>query len=224
VDAILLDVASGALRCGDRVDSERVLTRRFDVSLGTAQRALRELQDLGVLIREHGRGTFVKRTETTVYDARFIRFRNPEGAILPIHAKVLSVRRSSVTSSQRAFFGSSQSRFVKIVRRIDVGGQFDLISEFILPESDFDQLLMHDGVDGNIRERLAGALALPTLRVEQFLSFSTLPAYVWRLLGLRHSGEGFRMELRAYTLQDRPLYLQSVFGLDFGGATLVIER
>ena len=43
-DAILSDIVEGRLRAGDRVESERTLTRQFGVSLGTAQKALQELE------------------------------------------------------------------------------------------------------------------------------------------------------------------------------------
>lgn len=80
------------------------------------------------------------------------------------------------------------------------------------------------GLEGNMREKLAAALALPTLRVEQKLSFVRLPKFALEVLRLRGAREGFRMEMRAHTVQDRPLYLQVVFGLDFGGKALVMDR
>ena len=49
----------GALRPGDRIQSEAELMRHFGVSRMTAHRALRELQDVGVVIRMPGVGSFV---------------------------------------------------------------------------------------------------------------------------------------------------------------------
>ena len=228
VEAILADIASGKLRGGDRVYSERQLTDRFAVSLGTAQSALRDLQHLGVLVREHGRGTFVRSASSMVSDARFIRFKDRDGNILPLDAHVTSIRRLKKGAHQREFFGPSTERCVRIIRRINVGNLFEVSSEFFLLESDFERLLSPEGagagVKGNIRENLAGILALPTLHVEQSVSLGGLSPRRRRSLSIPGSLEGFRMELRAYTIGDRPLYLQLVAGLDFGGTTLVIER
>lgn len=53
------DVRDGKLKPGDRVSSEAELVARFDVSRMTANRALRELQASGVLVRRAGIGSFV---------------------------------------------------------------------------------------------------------------------------------------------------------------------
>ena len=226
VETILADIASGKLQQGERVESERQITSRFGVSLGTAQRALTELQHLGVLKREHGRGTFVRAPEYAVGDARFIRFKGADGAILPIRAEVVSVRRLAITGARRDFFGPGEARCVRITRRLDVGGAFHLVSEFFLGEAEFERLAAPQGagLEGNIREKLAATLALPTLRVEQSLCFARLPFTAQELLRLDGAHDGIRIEMRAYTLMDRPLYFQVVFGVDFGGAILVIDR
>ncbi|WP_246104751.1 histidine utilization repressor [Sphingomonas xanthus] len=52
-------IARGDLRPGDRVESEAELIKKFGVSRMTAHRALRELQNSGILTRLPGVGTFV---------------------------------------------------------------------------------------------------------------------------------------------------------------------
>jgi GntR family transcriptional regulator, histidine utilization repressor len=52
-------IESGTLKPGDRVPSEAELVTRFRVSRMTANRALRELQSAGVLVRRAGSGSFV---------------------------------------------------------------------------------------------------------------------------------------------------------------------
>lgn len=52
-------VRKGTLKPGDRVPSEAELVARFGVSRMTANRALRELQSAGVLIRRTGIGSFI---------------------------------------------------------------------------------------------------------------------------------------------------------------------
>lgn len=226
VDSILGEIASGKLRGGDRVYSERAITKRFKVSLGTAQQALKELQHRGILNREHGRGSFIRGTENTTSDARYIRFQSTDGLVLPLHAQILSVRSARLTDLHKSFFGFREGRYVRIVRRIDVGGKFDLLSEFFLAEKDFKNLKQRADINSkaNIRELLEGSLSLPTLRVEQRVSFDTFPARIARMLATNPTDKGFYMEMRAYTLNDRPLYLQCVFSVDISGAMLVIER
>lgn len=52
-------VRDGRLKPGDRVSSEAELVIQFDVSRMTANRALRELQAAGVLVRRAGIGSFI---------------------------------------------------------------------------------------------------------------------------------------------------------------------
>lgn len=52
-------VRDGLLKPGDRVPSEAELVQQFDVSRMTANRALRELQAAGILVRRAGSGSFV---------------------------------------------------------------------------------------------------------------------------------------------------------------------
>ena len=52
-------VRSGRLKVGDAIPPESALTEQFKVSRMTANRALRELTDEGVLVRVQGSGTFV---------------------------------------------------------------------------------------------------------------------------------------------------------------------
>lgn len=56
---ILDGISRGALKPGDRLESEAELVKLFGVSRMTAHRAIRELQDAGVVIRMPGLGSFV---------------------------------------------------------------------------------------------------------------------------------------------------------------------
>ena len=53
-------ISSGALRAGDRLDSERELASKHALSLNTVRQALQLLQEAGLVERRHGAGTFVR--------------------------------------------------------------------------------------------------------------------------------------------------------------------
>src|SRR5262245_7365210 len=77
-------IAKGDLIAGDRLPSEERLALRHKVSLGTIQKALGELAHVGILRREHGRGTFVSATALEPTELRFLRFRGRNGEDLPV--------------------------------------------------------------------------------------------------------------------------------------------
>lgn len=56
---ILTDKIEHEYRAGDMIPSERDLSERYSLSRTTVRLALQELERLGLVVRQHGRGTFV---------------------------------------------------------------------------------------------------------------------------------------------------------------------
>lgn len=68
---ILADIESGRLKDGDRLPSEAELVKRFGASRPTVARALHDLQNMGLLERKVGSGTYVNITPKPVESWRF---------------------------------------------------------------------------------------------------------------------------------------------------------
>jgi len=222
-EMIVRKIESGALREGDRLPSEEELAASYGVSVGTIQKALAGLAHSGLISRQHGRGTFVSGHTIAPADVRYLRFRDAAGNNLSSYVHVRKVLRVNGTGPWSDFLGGA--RVVRIDRIINVGGRFDLYSRFWLREADFARL---DGanrrvLENNLRELLGRQLALPTLRVDQWIRFEPLPAPAARQLGLGTGDPGFVMELRGYTLRDRPLYYQSVHAAPFSERLVVLR-
>lgn len=223
IDTILSDIASGSLRTGDRVTSERQLARQFGISVGTVRRALEQLEHRGVLKRAHGRGTFVRGPVASV-EARYLRFRDEAGKDIPVYLHLLARRKVRRTSHLEKFFGKNAS-LVRIDRRVDVNAQITLLSHFFLSESDFNSLQGSAELkdDSNLRELISHRLALPTLRLEQQVGFERVSAAASKILECAPDRLCFSMELRAYTVGDRPLYIHHIVGEPFEHASLMIH-
>ncbi len=222
-EAIVRRIESGALREGDRLPSEEELATSHRVSVGTVQKALARLAQSGLVSREHGRGTFISGHRVAPGDIRYLRFRDGGGNELPSYVHVRSVKRVKRKGPWAEFLGGGG--FVRIDRSINVGGRLDLASEYWLREDDFARL---GGVNGhalemNLRELLGQQLALPTLRVDQWIGFEPLPPVATRELGLRAGAIGFVMELRSYTLRDRPLSYQVVRSGPFSERLVIVR-
>ena len=220
---IVRRIESGALREGDRLPSEEELAASQGVSVGTVQKALARLAHSGLISRQHGRGTFVSGRSVAPADVRYLRVRDAAGNELPSYVHVRSVRRVKRTGLWSEFLGGNA--FVRIDRTINVGGRLELYSEFWLREDDFAQLggVNRRALEKNLRELIGQQLALPTLRVDQWIRFDPLPAAAARELGLETGEVGFVMELRGYTLRDRPLYYQSVYSGPFSDRLVVVR-
>jgi DNA-binding LacI/PurR family transcriptional regulator len=68
---VLSDIESGRLKDGDRLPSEIELVEQFAASRPTIARALRDLQNLGLVERKVGSGTYVRRSQKTSHSWRF---------------------------------------------------------------------------------------------------------------------------------------------------------
>jgi GntR family transcriptional regulator of arabinose operon len=68
---VLADIESGRLKEGERLPSEIELVKEFVTSRPTVARALRDLQNLGLVERKVGSGTYVRRSRKQVESWRF---------------------------------------------------------------------------------------------------------------------------------------------------------
>ena len=223
-EAIIRHIETGALREGDRLPSEGELAASHGVSVGTVQKALMQLVHSGLITREQGRGTFVSGTRVAPADVRYLRFRDADGNELPSYVHARSVKRLKRKGPWSEFLDGEG--YVRIDRVISVGGRFDLYSEFWLREEDFAELGGVDraALEKNLRELVAQRLSLPTQRVDQWIRFDTLPSAAAQELKLESGQPGFIMELRGYTLRNRPLYYQSICSGPFSERLVIIRE
>jgi DNA-binding LacI/PurR family transcriptional regulator len=70
-EQILADIESGKLKEGERIPAEIELVKQFDTSRPTVARALRDLQNLGLVERKVGSGTYVRRSQKPMDSWRF---------------------------------------------------------------------------------------------------------------------------------------------------------
>ena len=212
VQSISSDIACGKLKERERLPSEDRLAARFQVSVGTIQKALGELERQRLIDREHGRGTFVAKTAGAPSELRYLRFCTRHGEDLQLYIHGHKVRTTRASGPWSNFLGRAQA-FIHIQRQISVGGRFDIYSEFILRADEFAgaaEVRSSALERKSLRDAFRQQFSLPTLRVVQHVGFEPLPPHVAELLG-SPAGKGLIMELLGYTTNDRPFCYQRVY-------------
>ena len=93
-DAILALIEDGDIKPGDHLPTETMLTEKLPFSLGTVQKSMRSLSQLGAIKRTRRRGTIVSERTSEIFDLWQFRFMNEkEERVYPIFSKVLEMRR-----------------------------------------------------------------------------------------------------------------------------------
>jgi GntR family transcriptional regulator len=209
------NINTGKLKPGDRLPSEDKLVSTLGYSLGTVQRALRHLVELGVVERVHGSGTFVAGARAPEEHLRHFRFLNEDGSkLLPIFFKTHNITHTDCKGPWVDSLGVDQAGFVKIDRVISVNREFEIFSELYLPASQFAPLLdmqpsQLDGV--SIRDMLAERFNTQTIDTRQSIACDVFPPRVTKLINMP-MGQ-FGIVLTASNTSDRhvPIIWQRAF-------------
>lgn len=225
-NAILNLIEAGEIRSGDRLPPEGALAEALPASLGTVQKALGHLKALGVVVRDHGRGTFVAGAPRPATgeripesDLRHFRFvDDASGMPLPVYARVVSVQKVNGTNGAAkapwARFLGEDTAYVRIGRRINVNDEFQAYSQFYLPWSRFSGLIdvPRAELDGiSLRVVLSRTYNTPTLELDQRLQCASLPVMACKALRLETGSPGMIWEIFARTYRRQPASYQRVY-------------
>jgi len=225
-NAILNRIEAGEMRPGDKLPPEGILAGALPASLGTVQKALGHLKTLGVVVRDHGRGTFVAGALRPVSgesipadELLHFRFADDDGATpLPVYARVKTAekvpsRKSDASTPWARFLGPDKA-YIRIGRAINVNDEFNAFSEFYLGWSRFRGLLRVplDELNGiSLRVVLSSTYNTPTLHFDQRLQCTSLPPAACKTLGLTAGSLGMIWEIFGRTYRRQPASYQRVY-------------
>jgi DNA-binding GntR family transcriptional regulator len=216
-NAILNLIESGEMRPGDKLPPEGALAGALPASLGTVQKALGHLKALGVVVRNHGRGTFVAGAPLEVSDERvsdvdLVHFRfadDSSDAPLPVYARVESVDKVAGSGVEAK---TPWARFL-IGRKINVNNEFDAFSELYLPWGRFRDLLRVpiDELNGiSLRIVMGRTYNMPTLTYDQRLQCASLSTAACSAMGIAGGSPGIIWEIFGRTYRRQPASYQPI--------------
>lgn len=140
-NAVLSGIREGFWLLGDRLPAEKDLARATGLSLGTVQKAYRELVQDGAVDRRQGRaGSFVNREPRqvdTVWHFLFADERRER--FFAVFPHVDRVHRHANRGSWSLHLQWVEEEVVQIDRIVDIGHEFQVYSQFIVDARVFDQ-------------------------------------------------------------------------------------
>lgn len=141
-DHLVEQIANNRWRPGEAIPTEAVLSAEYELSTGTVRKAVDALVSEGILERQQGRGTFVRRPQFQSSLFRFFRFQGPSGERLVPESRILSIESLDAPSAVSEALGlAPQAQVIRIVRTRLLDVQPLLAEEIWLPRTRFHALL-----------------------------------------------------------------------------------
>lgn len=212
--AIMNVIHSGDLSPGDVLPSEKRLTEILGVSLGTTQAALRQLQQLGVIVRRRGDGSRVASTEpldSSVWHFRFVSRR--DGTPLRISKQEIWLEVVTEKGDWADYIRDCE-RFVRIRRCYVMSDGTQVGSEMFIDQSCVPGLMdVNPDELGmmNIRPYLEERFGIVTAGATHLVKTVTLDRNTADIFKLSTEGRFFEIHAKAYSNENRPVYFQRIY-------------
>src|SRR5258707_6540532 len=138
---ITQSLVSGEWRPGDLIPSEIELANRFSVSQGTVRKAIGELSDQNLLVRQQGKGTFVPSHSEERSQFPYLRITPDRGSLDELAATLLDCRKVKLdaTSGKKLGLAAGSGAFL-ITRLMSISARKAIYEEIRLPSERFKGL------------------------------------------------------------------------------------
>jgi DNA-binding GntR family transcriptional regulator len=215
-NAIAQGIESGFWKAGDRLPTEEDLVQMTSFSLGTVQRALRMLVDQGVVVREHGLGTFVAKQQLRIQDPWHCRFLADDGvSFLPVYSTILSRDYARDEDGWQRYFPDAEFRRVILIERnIGIDDEFNVFTRFYFDKNVFPSrwetpLEKLNGL--NFKNQITHELNMPVTKIDHFVKMAKFDATVAAYTEVEPFSMGISLEVAAYMGPERCIYYQKFF-------------
>ena len=213
-EAILGMIDEGVLKPGERLPNETAIAQGLPFSLGTIQKALRNLSELGVVKRTQRRGTVITDRTQEISDPWQFRFIDEdENSVFPVFSRVIKLDSIHQKGPWSNFLGEEDS-YVRIVREFNVDQRFTAVSYFYLTESQFAPILNMSSADlegvhlSAIIQRMFG---ISTVRTNNRVMCSVIPDKICLHLELPSGTRGLICQIFGFGPKDQPLSFQQAY-------------
>jgi len=144
-DQLAEQIANNRWRPGEAIPTEAALSAEYQLSTGTVRKAIDALVSEGILERQQGRGTFIRRAQFQSSLFRFFRFQTVSGERQVPESRILSIEPVAAPSAVAQALGlPADARVIRIVRVRLLDVKPVLAEEIWLPRQRFQALLEID--------------------------------------------------------------------------------
>jgi GntR family transcriptional regulator len=144
-------VATGAWKPGSALPNEGDLAREFGVSPGTVRKALEGLEQMRLITRRQGRGSFVCDLTSGELVDRFATIRGADGGNVVAKVGSVEIERAAATAEECARLCLAQGDPIYRIRRVLLAGDLPfMIEKASMPAALFPGLEQQDTLAGQV--------------------------------------------------------------------------
>lgn len=213
-NALVDAVARGLWSPGARLPTELTLARALSLATGTVQKSYQMLVSEGIVVRRRGSGSFVAGASQEMPEPWHCRFLADDGeSYLPVYPKVIRrLRRIEAPEAQLHFERTAElgriDRVMRIAQEFSVLSRFYASREVIIPLLDIPDEILNGA---NFKTLLLREWGRPIVSIAQTVAQNTFDAEVSRVVGSKPGASGLKIEARAHTIGNAPVYYQELF-------------
>ncbi len=209
--ALLESIQGGEWRPGDAIPSEKRLAERLKVSIGTLRKAVDELTEERILVRQQGRGTFVALSGSRDFSNAFRRLMPAKPIAIPSGAHAVSVKALHKTRARQDEAAdlnlAPDAEVYRIRLQHLLQDQPMAFEQVIVPAHrfpDLDEDLVHR-YGGNLYQLYQDTYATTVLKVQDMVGSESVDEGIAPLLGCDHNQPIVYVKRVAWSYQDDPV-------------------
>ena len=206
-EGLIAQIESGALCPGEQLPPERELSENFGVTRMTLRRALRILDEQGLIIRKHGIGTYIAEPKIDRKMEVVFRFNShmQQRGFKP-RAKLINFEQIMAESSMsKDLMVPISTQIYSILRLRSINHEPVMLESYQIPVPRFPGLDHYDLENRSIYEILEYEYGVPIARARQSFEPVVAADFEARLLDIS-VGDALMMEKRlSYDVNDLPI-------------------
>ena len=211
---ITQSLVSGEWRPGELIPSEIELASRFSVSQGTVRKAIGELADQNLLVRQQGKGTFVASHSEERSQFPYLRITPDRGALDELAATLIDCRKAKLDAASGRKLGLASGTAAFLVTRVlTVSGKKAVYEEIRLPAARFKGLSAEviDRHHCMLYSMYETEFDIRILHVEEQIKANAAEKTAAGALGVPEGEPLLAIERVAYTYADKAVELRRSF-------------
>ena len=204
---LIEDIESGAVAPGDVLPNERDLAKRFEVAIGTLRRAVDELVAEGILVRQQGRGTFVRRQDRDQFMYQFFKISARDGVREFPKVSTHSFAKARANPQEAKALGIQPGQPVlRICNVLSLAGQRVILDQIVIAQFLFEGLTRKafEGRRSTIYELYQSGYGVTVVGGSERARATACDAFSAQMLGLLPGQPVLQLERVAHTFGGKP--------------------